>query len=328
MRPTVTDAAVVLGYVDPDFFLGGRMRLEVELARNALARDVAGPLALAVEDAALAVLALLTETMAGAIEDITINQGIDPRQAVLIGGGGAAGLNSVAIARRLGCARVVFPDAGAALSAVGGLLSSLSDDYSELCFISAAAFDRLTANAVLDRLKARCEAFRARIGQAPHSAVQFSVEARYAQQIWEIKLPLPVPRFETDADVTRLCTEFHRLHRDIFAFDDPQAEIEFINWRAAISIQLRGEPVGRLGTDSVAPIYSSHSRQAVFAGLGARDTPIHRLEALVANVKYSGPGLVETPFTTIVIEPDGQFHRTVAGSLVVEAAPTERSMSS
>ena len=119
--PTVTDCALLLGYIDPAFFLGGAMRLDVDGAREALEREVASKLGLGIEDAAAAVLALATEKMVGAIEEITINQGIDPGSAVLIGGGGAAGLNAVAVARRLGCREVVIPETGAALSAAGAL---------------------------------------------------------------------------------------------------------------------------------------------------------------------------------------------------------------
>ena len=110
--PTVTDCALLLGYIDAAFFLGGAMRLDLEAARGALEREVAKKLGLGIEAAAAAVLSLATEKMVGAIEEITINQGIDPRSAVLIGGGGAAGLNAVAVARRLGCRTVVIPETG------------------------------------------------------------------------------------------------------------------------------------------------------------------------------------------------------------------------
>jgi hypothetical protein len=93
--PTVTDASIVLGYLDPQFFLGGSMKLHADLSRAAIARDVAEPLNLTVEEAAVAIISVATENMVQAIMDITVNQGIDPRTAVLVGGGGAAGLNSV-----------------------------------------------------------------------------------------------------------------------------------------------------------------------------------------------------------------------------------------
>src|SRR6266540_4744780 len=128
-RPTVTDANLILGYLDPSSFLGGTMAIDVAAARAALESDVAQPLGLDVDAAAGAVLEVATEQMVHAIEEITVNQGIDPREAVLVGGGGAAGLNAVAVARRLGCAGVLFPPVGAALSAAGALLSDLVAEF-------------------------------------------------------------------------------------------------------------------------------------------------------------------------------------------------------
>ena len=127
-EPTVTDAALVMGILDPAYCLGGAIWLDTEGARAAIERAVARPLGLEVAAAAHAILAVATETMVHAIMAITVNQGIDPTGAVVIGGGGAAGLNRVAIGRRLGVARVVIPEVGAALSAAGALLSDLVDE--------------------------------------------------------------------------------------------------------------------------------------------------------------------------------------------------------
>jgi N-methylhydantoinase A len=316
-RPTVTDVAVVLGYVDPDLFLGGRMRLDATLARSALHRHVAAPLNLTVEDAALAVLALLTETMAGAIEDITVNQGIDARGAVLIGGGGAAGLNSVAIARRLGGRTILFPETGAALSATGGLLGNLSDDFAEICVTSSASFGFAAVNGTLDRLRSKCQSFLDRVGAVDGASIEFSVEARYSQQIWEIKLPLPVPRFESAADLGHVCDLFHELHRDVFAFDDRGAEIEFINWRAMVSAELRRGSLGRL-KNARADDRALYTRRAVFAHRGVCDVSVHRLEALTPTPCAVGPCIIEAPFTTIVIDSDATVRLSHMGSLIVE----------
>ncbi|MEZ5863745.1 MAG: hydantoinase/oxoprolinase family protein [Geminicoccaceae bacterium] len=116
----MTDCSLILGHIDADFFLGGAMPLDrAERPLAALEAKVAAKLDLPVEEAAAAVLALATEENGGGDRRITVNQGIDPSAAVLIGGGGAAGLNAVAVGRRLGCAAVLIPEAGAVLSAAG-----------------------------------------------------------------------------------------------------------------------------------------------------------------------------------------------------------------
>ena len=314
-RATVTDAALALGYIDPDNFLGGRMKLDPALSRRAIDRDVAAPLGIATEDAALAILALATETMAGAIEDITVNQGIDPRSATLIGGGGAAGLNSVAIARRLGCRHVLFPDAGAALSAVGGLLCPLSDDNAEFHLANSKTFDRAAVNAVLERLERASGTFVERVGGGAKATLAYSVEARYAQQIWEIKLPLPMSRFASDEEVAALVAAFHRLHEEIFAFNDPGAEIEFVNWRARVSCDLRERPLGRI-VSTTREAGPPRRRKAWFDAAW-REVPVHDFAALPTAQEIEGPAIVETPLTTIVVDPDARFRRDEQSGLVV-----------
>jgi len=313
-QATVTDAALVLGHIDPGHFLGGSMRLDPAAARAAIEEHVAAPLGLPPMAAAEAVMALATETMAGAIEDITVNQGIDPRQAVLIGGGGAAGLNSVAIARRLGCRRVLFPDAGAAISGVGGHLCPLSDELAAFALMRSRTFDRDTANRVLADLGARCAEALERLGESD-GVTTFSVEARYAQQIWEIKLPLQAGTFAADADVTRLREDFHRLHREIFAFEDREGEIEFVAWRARVAADLGDAPLGRL--EETAALSHAASREVWFRG-AAVTVPVLSFADLETGAERQGPAIVETPLTTLVIDPGTRFHRHVDGSILVD----------
>ena len=151
-QPTLTDAALVLGYIDPAYFLGGTIRLDVGAAAAAVETHVAEPLRLGLHEAANAILTLATENMIHAIEEITINQGIDPSSAVLVGGGGAGGLNAVRIARRLGCPGVVIPAVGATLSAASALMSDLSAEYSATYFTTSADFEYGRVNDTLKQL--------------------------------------------------------------------------------------------------------------------------------------------------------------------------------
>ncbi|HIE20184.1 MAG TPA: hydantoinase/oxoprolinase family protein, partial [Rhodospirillales bacterium] len=153
-EPTLTDACVVLDYLDPDYFLGGAMQLDVKAARNAIDAKVAKPLGLSTLQAAASVVGVATENMVQAISEITVNQGIDPAEAVLVGGGGGAGLNSVFIARRLGCPQLVIPETGAALSASGATMSDLSSEYRAMFFTTSADWNEKAANAVLRDLEA------------------------------------------------------------------------------------------------------------------------------------------------------------------------------
>ena len=316
-KPTVTDAALVLGYIDPDYFLGGRMKLDLEAASSALETGVGQPLGFDRQGSAAAVMSVATENMVGAIEEITINQGIDPRTAVLVGGGGAAGLNSVAIARRLGCANVIIPDVGAALSAAGAIMSELGTDFAALHVTSDARFDFDAVNAVLADLDAQCRAFIDGPGAGSlDQSVEFSVEARYAHQIWEIEVPLRVSRFATDADVALLKEDFHATHREIFAIDDPESEIELIGWRARVRCRLRESGVGSVVEDrEVQPI--DGARRVYFADHGVVDARVLNLVTMDRDVDVEGPAIIESPFTTVVIDPGSAVRRVDTGSLII-----------
>jgi N-methylhydantoinase A len=313
--PTVTDCALLLGYIDPAFFLGGAMRLDLEAARQALETDVASKLGLGIEEAAAAVLALATEKMVGAIEEITINQGIDPASAVLIGGGGAAGLNAVAVARRLGCRTVVIPETGAALSAAGALMSDLAAEYSQMAFATSERFDADAINAVLAGLEAQCRTFIAGPGEGSlEQRIDWTVEARYPHQIWEIEVPLRASRFRTEDDLHALVADFHDNHKQIFEISDPASEIELVTWRARVRCRLREGGAGRLAAGATDARLESR-RRVYFVGTGWVEAAVRRFEEVEDEV--SGPAIVESSFTTVVVDPGAVARRTESGSLSI-----------
>jgi N-methylhydantoinase A len=316
-RATITDACLVLGYLDPASFLGGTMQLRSDLAADAIRRDVADPLGLGLEQAAAAVMALATEEMVQAITEITVDAGIDPRGAVLVGGGGAAGLNSGAIMRRLGCKALMIPESGAALSAVGALIADLSADFAQACFTSSESFDFAGFDAVLDDLRGRCRGFAAEVGAERHE-IELVAEARLARQVWQIDVPLRRDRFggEEAAAVAELVEDFQRLHEEIFAVRDERSAVEVVALRARVLCSLESRSDGRFAG---VPAGADGERQAYFAGHGTLSTPVRSLGALEAGEQLAGPALVESPLTTVVIEPGAVAERWPGAGLVVRA---------
>ncbi|MCZ6511920.1 MAG: hydantoinase/oxoprolinase family protein [Alphaproteobacteria bacterium] len=317
-KPTVTDAALALGYLDPDFFLGGAMALDTEAARTALENDVAQPMDLSLEDAAAAVISIATENMVQAIMDITVNQGIDPRGAMLIGGGGAAGLNSIAIARRLGCPRAIIPEVGAALSAAGAMMSDLTSQYRRTLFMTSEAFDRDAVNRLLDQLEGNCLSFIDGPGAgAIETTIEFFAEARYPEQVWEIEVPIDSRRFDSEADVGALVEAFHTAHRDLFAINDPDSGIEVVGWTTAVKCRLRESESGTLVAADVSTALGD-TRKAYFVGAGFVDAVVRRFETMPVGEKLAGPAIVESPFTTVVIDPGATAERRASGSLSID----------
>ena len=312
-QPTVTDACVVLGYIDPDYFLGGEMPLSRRLAEQAL-DEVATRLGTNLQTAAAAVLDLAIERMVSAIEEITLNQGIDPAAGPLIGGGGGAGLYALGLARRLRSPSVIIPEVSAALSAYGALLSDLRQDFSTTEVVSTTDFPFEAINAVLAELGERCNAFASGPGVgAERQEVLYSVEARYPNQVWEIEVPLSAGNFASDADVETLRQNFHDVHEELFAIRDEGSEVEAVTWRASALCQLPRREMRASATR--ATTRAASTRTAYFSDVGSVEVPVRELASLEIDEVLNGPALIESPVTTVVIDPTASATRLASGSL-------------
>ena len=318
--PTLTDAALVLGYIDAENFLGGRMRLDTAAAEEALRRDVAEPLGLDVLEAAAAVMRVASENMVRAIEDITINQGIDPSEAVLIGGGGAAGLNTVAIGQYLRCRQVIVPEAGPALSAAGALMSDLSAQFRIVFKTSTADFDHAGVSRVLDELKASCRKFIEGPGRESLSqSISFSIEGHYPSQVWDIEVPCEAEALERPDVAEALAGAFHRVHEELFAFADTDSPIEIVSWQAQARCRLREAAIGGINMAETA-VQEGATRECYFPESGRVSAAVHAFERLSADMRVKGPAIVESPLTTVVVNPGTTARRTATGSLVIDIA--------
>ncbi|MDB5461352.1 MAG: 5-oxoprolinase [Caulobacteraceae bacterium] len=314
--PTFTDAALALGYLDPDFFLGGAMVLDAPAATRAL-KTVADALGLTVEETATSIVELATETMTQAIIDITVKQGIDPASTVLIGGGGAAGMNLVFIARRLGCAKVMVPETGATLSAAGALISDLTTDRRATGYMTTRAFDASRANTLIEGLEAECRMFAGAAGAgAKQVTYSYTAEARYTDQAWEIEVELPGARFQTEADVAAFIQAFHTEHERLYAFADPDSAVEIVGWRVAVACRLREPDPSRLAMKA-ARGEPARPRRIVLPSGEACIATVHDWAALPQDQMMQGPAIVESPFTTVVVD-EARFMRTASGSLVID----------
>jgi N-methylhydantoinase A len=304
--------------------LGGRIRLDHGAAVEAIQRDVAAPLGMSLERAASAVMEVWTENMVQAIADITVNQGIDPAEATIVGGGGAAGLNGAAIAARLGCRTLVVPEIGAALSAYGAVVSDIAREYRQVFVTSTAKFDAKGVRRVIESLRQQAVAFSRAAGAAEGVAqTEFLIEARYPHQVWEIDLRIDPERLLAPDGVAQLEQDFHRTHKNIFAFSDPDSSVEVIAWRSAVRCPAGGHAELRLTRFDSEP--SSTQRRAYFPSDGWVEVPVLRFERLADEDWQVGPAIIETPFSSIVIDRASTFSRTESGNLVVRPAATRDS---
>lgn len=316
-EPTVTDAAAVLGYVNPDNFLGGRLRLDVAGAREAIRTRLAEPLGIEIERAAYAIMAVANESMVKAIREISINEGIDAREATLVAGGGAAGFNMVKIAEELGNRRLVVPRVAGGLSACGAQFSDAVMEFTVSCRSDTNAFDREKVNAALQGLDEQMDAFLDRLNvPVGRAQKELFVEARYAHQMWELEVRVPVERFETDDDVTALVDAFHAAHERVFAVREPGQYVECLQWKGRASAELvKPEVQPRGGMEGDAPEILQ-VRKAFF-GDQAMDASCYAGASIGPGARVEGPAIIEEPTTTIVVYPGWDAELTENGTYVL-----------
>jgi N-methylhydantoinase A len=322
--PTVTDAAVVLGYIDPAAFLGGRMPLDRDAALGAIVRGVADPLGMDAEPAAGAIMQLATASMARAVEAVTTDQGIDPRGALLIGGGGAGGLCIAAIAADLGCTDVLLPSTAAVLSASGGLHSDIVADVVASHTTDTRLMDVAVVKDVLRDLDDRLGAFFVRVAQA--GAVverEFTVEARYRFQVWDLEVPLERNGSGPVVDPARIEASFHRVHERVFGVREEGQTVECVAWRGRARAKLDG-PTPRAATSTGGDPSPRTIGGAYFPGEGTIATPRFIGHGLPAGTAISGPAIIELPATTIVVPPGCRATRTPRGHLLIKTRADTR----
>ncbi|HEX3909205.1 MAG TPA: hydantoinase/oxoprolinase family protein [Solirubrobacteraceae bacterium] len=315
-RPTVTDAALVLGYIDPGRFLGGKMALDVGAAETALG-ELSGALGVGLREAAHAVLSIANERMIAAIHELTVNEGVDPRDSTLVAGGGAAGLTILSIARELGCREVLVPRAAGVLSAFGGQHSDIVREMTAPHVTNSVEFDYEGVRATLDGLRERMDAFESELPAGLAGAVQrrYFVEARYAYQVWDLSIPLEGQGIEDEAALTRLIESFHDAHERIFAVREPGQKIELSQWKGRVTASTVKPPLAverseAGGAESEVPggeasvdVGAASSRVAYFPELGEVEIAVHEGRDLRAGGRVQGPALIIEPETTIVVYP-------------------------
>jgi N-methylhydantoinase A len=181
----------------------------------------------------------------------------------------------------------------------------------------SSKFDLEGTNTAIDQLLDKCQEFIAGPGRgAVSNRVELFAEARYPSEIWELDVPLRQNCFSSLAQVEALRQDFHAIHQQVFGTSDPGSPIEMLRWRARVSCQLRSGEIGRPATLSERPVKNGH-RQAYFAHYGYMDAVVRYFESMLPGEKLVGPAIVESPVTTVVIDPGAEVERTLLGSLAI-----------
>jgi N-methylhydantoinase A len=311
-RPTVTDAALALGYIDPDAFLGGEMALDADAAVSGIDRALADPLETTGRDASRGVMEVMTAKSVGAIREITVERGLDPREFTMLAYGGAGPLLVPLFARELGVGETLVPRAPSVFSAWGMLMADVVYDVSEMHIETVAELDPGTYDDLFADLEERAAAKLADEGFDREAVrLERTVEMRYFGQ--EHTVDVPVGGEGVDA----LADRFEEVHRSRYGhtMDDPAQVVSF----RVRGIGENDKP--ELGRSEAADgsVDPAGRREAYcFARGETVEFDVYRRAHLAPGARVDGPAVVEEDTTTTVVHSDQSVEVDPLGNLVVE----------
>jgi N-methylhydantoinase A len=301
-EPTVTDADLILGRIDPGAFSGGKMPLEVAAAERTLAAAIAAPLKLATEHAALGVSEMVDENMANAARVHAIESGKDLAARTLIAFGGAAPLHAARVAEKVGIGRVLVPVNAGVGSAVGLLRAPPAYEIVRGRLMRLESFDAASANRLLAAMRAEAEGIVRRAAPAAPLQEQRSAFMRYRGQGHEIAVALPVREF-TPADRSSIRELFEAAYRRLYSRAIPGVEIEILSWVVAVSAPSEGH----LGTPAAERPSQPKplARRPIFDPESAefRDVDLYWRADLAPGARISGPAVIAEDETSTVVSP-------------------------
>jgi N-methylhydantoinase A len=325
-EPTVTDANVVLGYLDPDAFLGGRRRLRDDLSRKAVDSRVGEPLGLDTLQAAAGVVEIVNANMVGGIRAVSVERGIDPRGYLLVSGGGAGGLHAARLARQLGMRQVLIPPEASTFCAFGMTVTDVRHDYTVSLYGRSDELDVSILDEPFARLEQQARERLRRDGFRDEQIVlERSVDARYRNQIHELTIPIPSAERYAPADLDAIVGAFHAEHEGQFTYSLPDVAVEFLHWRLAayaVTPELaRPRTAAAEDPRKAGEAALKGEREAYFAEFREQvSTPVYATERLVPGAQIAGQAIVESSNTTLVINPGDTLTVLDGGRLLIDVA--------
>jgi N-methylhydantoinase A len=306
----VTDADVLLGYLNPDYFLGGDLTLDVRAAERAVATHVAEPLGLGVLDAAEAVFSVANNAMSNAIRYGLAREGEIPQDFALLAMGGGGGVHAGIQAEDLGIRTIIVPATAPYLSALGDLHADLKVSQVRTFFARFARAEGLDLDDLNRRFQEMEARARERLGRAldgTEARTELSLDMRYVGEVHEVTVDLPTrTRRVTALNLQTAIARFHEIHQQRFAHHNRQQPVEVLALRLDLIGQTDKPALVRhpLGPEDPGPARVA-PRRAFFRALGGFvDTPVYRGDRLRAGNLIVGPAIIEHVGTTIVVYPD------------------------
>jgi N-methylhydantoinase A len=294
---TVTDANVILGYLDAAAFMGGTRPLDTAAAEAAVDM-LAASLQITRTRAAAGILRLVNLKMADGIRMMTLRRGVDPRRFALLSFGGAAGLHACEVARELDIERIIVPTHASVLSAWGMLTSDLRYELGRTHFETGARSSASEVRDIFVELETRAVE-RLRGWFDGPIAIERSAEMRHGEQIFEIDVPLSDVDLNSPALIAEIEDRFHLRHEELYTYAARDQEVVFVNARVAAIGKVSATESREEGVMAATPCTPRSRRKAFFAGW--REVSVYALDDLRPGHALEGPAIIEAETTTVVI---------------------------
>ncbi|MGD2124556.1 MAG: hydantoinase/oxoprolinase family protein [Desulfobacteraceae bacterium] len=318
--PTVSDANLILGRLNPGYFLGGKLPLYPERAREAVGKHVAEKMGLSLEEAAAGIVRIVNANMAKGISGNSVERGYDLREFALVTMGGAAALHAAGIARELNMARVIVPPMCGNFSAVGLVVADILHDYVRTLAkkehdIDPDALLRVLRDMEDEGIKQLTEE------KVPKENIEiaWSADLRYEGQSWELNTPIePADRLDREA-IRRIANDFHLLHQQVYSYSEQAEVVEFVNLRVRVIGKNPALSLVR-ANKSAAPLDAGRKdvRDVYFDRLGWQGIPIYEREELPVGTRMRGPCIVEEKISTTLIPPEFSGYIDAYNNIIIQ----------
>ena len=322
--PTVTDADLVLGYLDPDYFLGGAMKLDVAAAVASLSEKVGDPLGMSAVEAAWGVHQVVNEAMANAARVHVVERGKNPRALPVVAFGGAGPVHGYGVAELLGSAELVLPYGAGVTSAMGLLVAPLAFDFVRSYYGKLDDLDWDEVNAIFDDMEGVGARLLVGSGAGPNEIVHTrTADIRYVGQGHEIRVPIPDGRLSVD-DRQAIYDKFNHVYQSLYGREGPPVGLEVLTWRVVSRgprpVQAESAPEHVKGDATTA--YKG-ARPAYFPSAGGFvSTPVYDRYRLGPGSTITGPAIVEERESTAIIGPGGQMNVDDRLNIIVTVGDT------
>lgn len=317
--PVVTDANLVLGRLNADYFLGGEMKLYPDKARAAIEKHIARPMKLSLEDAAYGMIRVVNANMVKGMSGSSIEKGFDPREFTLVAFGGAGPLHACELAKEIGMSKIVIPLYPGALSAFGLVTSDIRHDYVQTIAKPAASVepgDLLRAYAAMEE-KARAQLREEKIPES-EIEIQWTADLRYAGQAYELNVPVTRNGKLTRKDIEATVARFHALHQKVYEYSSTDEPVDVINVRLIGGGQVPDVKLPRRKRGVASPRAALKGKRPVYyAGRGFMNVPVYERDLLQPGNVVKGPCMIEEIISSTVVIPGALAKVDVWGNVII-----------